>query len=198
MQFYRIDPAYLEYLKHYEKRLESNKLKYLRPYIGVVLTVHDGINYFAPLHSPKQKHYTMKNNLLDCIKIFGRKGNLLSVINLNNMIPVKEECLSPIIFKNESDPFLVQKFQNEYRIIKRLAPKICSNAKTLYHECQHHPDGFLAQRCYDFKLLEEKYRTYSKNQHISYLQSAEIDYIQDYCQAIVIQSQNKKECEIEK
>lgn len=52
-----------------------------RKYIGIVLEIN-GLSYFAPLSSFKQKHKKMKEGV-DFIKIRD-----YAVININNMIPV--------------------------------------------------------------------------------------------------------------
>ena len=78
--------------------MKSFDIKNRRPFVGIILKIN-GINYFAPLSSPKEKHLNMKNNI-DFIKINkGRDG----VINLNNMIPIPEEQCYEINIKEEND-----------------------------------------------------------------------------------------------
>ena len=80
----KVDYKYCDYLREYDERVPYNRgIKDLRPFIGILFEV-DGIEYFAPLSSPKEKHKKLKNTI-DLVKIDnGRYG----VINFNNMIPV--------------------------------------------------------------------------------------------------------------
>lgn len=54
----------------------------------------NGTNYYVPISSAKPKHNTMSNSV-DFLKIES-EGRLLAVINLNNMIPVTDVCLTEI------------------------------------------------------------------------------------------------------
>ena len=92
LAFYRVAAEYCDYLRRYDRCVPyTMEHKARRPFCGVVLTVC-GVLYYAPLTSPKPKHLKMKNQQ-DFIKI---KGGQLGAINLNNMIPVPEDCLAPI------------------------------------------------------------------------------------------------------
>lgn len=90
MYFYYINHNYCDYLRNFDDKVAINSFAYhkeKRPFIGIILQ-SDRFTYFAPLASPKPKHFKMPVNMLDCIKIDnGRYG----VINLNNMIPVNSE-----------------------------------------------------------------------------------------------------------
>ena len=79
-----IDKEYCNYLRTFDKRVSYNYgTKENRPYVGVLFMVN-GLEYFAPLSSPKPKHLKMKNGL-DFLKLDDGK---LGAINFNNMIPV--------------------------------------------------------------------------------------------------------------
>ena len=64
------------------KKFVDNK-KGKRPYVGVVLEI-DGIKYYTPFTSPKEKHRKMKNTK-DFRKI---NQGIYGAINFNNMIPL--------------------------------------------------------------------------------------------------------------
>jgi len=59
-----------------------------------VVYTFNGKNYFAPLHSPKEKHKKISHKALDIFKI---KDGELGVVNINNMIPTPMEVLTEAI-----------------------------------------------------------------------------------------------------
>ena len=70
IKLYEISPAYIDYLAPYVPHLFQNKQagqQNERKYIGVILSVN-GMDYFAPLSSFKEKHRRMQEGL-DFIKI---------------------------------------------------------------------------------------------------------------------------------
>ena len=86
IQFYEINPNYIDYLLPYAPHLFHNKKSSQaneRKYIGIVLTVNN-FEFFVPLSSFKEKHVKMQESI-DFIKI-----KKYAVLNLNNMIPVPE------------------------------------------------------------------------------------------------------------
>lgn len=158
LKIYEIENAYIDYLVPFAPHLFHNKKENQeneRKYIGIILTVN-GLDYFAPLSSFKEKHKKMKNNM-DFLKV----GNY-AVINLNNMFPVpKSQCIYVDISK-ESNPSYKALLSAEYRIIASLSDKILKNAKSLYeYKMKNDNSTPLAKRCNDFKLLEEKCKKYS-------------------------------------
>lgn len=100
IKFYEISPAYVNYLVPHAPHLFQNKKvgqQNERKYIGVVLTVN-GMDYFAPLSSFKEKHRRMQEGL-DFIKI-----KKYAVINLNNMFPVPAGQYSYVDISKERNP----------------------------------------------------------------------------------------------
>lgn len=70
IKFYTVSDKYIEYLSTYAPHLFHNKKAgqaHKRAYIGVILNVN-GLDYFAPLSSYKDKHKRMKETL-DFIKV---------------------------------------------------------------------------------------------------------------------------------
>lgn len=62
IKLYEIDPAYVQYLSEHAAHLFHNKhpgQSNERKYIGVILNVN-GMDYFAPLSSFKDKHARMQ------------------------------------------------------------------------------------------------------------------------------------------
>lgn len=158
IKIFEINTAYIDYLAPYAPHLFRNRQKGQaneRKYIGVVLQIN-GLNYFAPLSSFKQKHIKMREGL-DFLKIKN-----YAVINLNNMFPVPMSECRYVNFSDVKDPSYKSLLLSEYRFIKSIQDKIKKNAAALYKHKQINGDKTpLAKRCNDFALLEtmcKKYR----------------------------------------
>ena len=171
MRWYILDKDYVNYLRRFDDRVQNvhygeNSLK---PFIGILITIND-MHYCVPVSSPKRKHMTMSDSL-DFIKLMNLdKTHLFGVINLNNMIPVKAEYMTPLDYKTigcQAD-FIseVQKeryirlLKNELRSINERADKIMANASRLRDNYIQYPKGKYALRSCDFALLEQKCAEY--------------------------------------
>ena len=152
IRLYEVDNAYIDYLSQYAPHLFFNKKPNQaneRKYIGVVLHIND-FDYFAPLSSFKQKHYSMQNKI-DFIKIKN-----YAVINLNNMFPVIDGVYTYVDINNQNNIQYKNLLRAEYRFIKSIQDKIRKNASVLYNlKVNSTKQSALTQRCNDFKLLEE-------------------------------------------
>ena len=124
-----------------------------RAYIGIVLQVN-GLDYFAPLSSFKEKHKRMQETL-DFIKI-----KRYAVINLNNMFPIQSKDYTYLNFSKERDSKYKSLLLAEYRYIKSIQEKIRKNASLVYKLKISGETSSLTKRCNDFLLLEEKCRKY--------------------------------------
>ena len=92
LSLYKVDELYNQKLRMSDNRImDFSFSKSSRPFVGILIIIN-GLNYVAPLSSPKPKHLKMKNTL-DFLKI---DGGTLGIINFNNMIPVKQEYLIKI------------------------------------------------------------------------------------------------------
>ena len=132
LKWYIVNKEYINYLRGFDNKVENiNYSERLKPYIGILITINT-VNYYVPISSGKEKHYTMKENI-DFIKIMN-EDRVLGVLNLNNMIPISNENID----------------------------KIKSNAIKLYDEKIKNPNSKISKRCCDFKLLENKCREYIK------------------------------------
>ena len=155
LKIYYLDENYINYLRKFDSRLAYNK-KMTRPYIGVVYTLN-GLNYFAPLSSPKPKHLKMSDKAIDIFKI--RNGEL-GIININNIIPTPIECITEVLptITDEEYKTLVKDqttFINNHK--KDLFTKI--RYFTLQYDKGNLPEK-VKERCCDFRLLEEKCHDY--------------------------------------
>ena len=156
IKLYEINPAYVRYLVPHAPHLFQNKQAGQhneRKYIGVVLTVN-GMDYFAPLSSFKDKHRRMQEGL-DFIKIKN-----YAVINLNNMFPVPAGQYNYVDISKERNPKYKSLLLAEYRYIKSIQEKIRKNAATLYQLKAKGPSSPLTKRCNDFLALETLCKDY--------------------------------------
>lgn len=175
MDFYILEKNYVSELRKIDKtvgEVEYGKDK-LKFHTGVILKVNK-IDYYVPVSSPKKKHKKMQDSI-DFIKIHDTTtGKLLCVLNLNNMIPVPENCKTLLkfgnldqyrTFANQSEKndyvFLLQK---ELAVINIKSNKITKNATKLYSLYFSYPNSPIAKRCCKFELLENIYQKWNKTQ----------------------------------
>lgn len=159
----RLDVNYCNYLRKFDNKVPYNyDKKVLRPFIGVLFEVN-GFKYFAPLSSPKPKHKCMKSTL-DFLKIANGE---LGAINFNNMLPVTDNN----IIKLDLEKDCLTKTEEKYtKLLKEQLYWLNRNQDKLYNKSTKLYDKYIsgtlnssiAERCCNFKLLEEKCLEYNK------------------------------------
>lgn len=162
MKFYHIADEYIEFLKSYDSKVPENKNE-SRPYVGVVLEIN-GIKYYAPFSSPKNKHKQMHNG-----KDFRKIANgLYGAINFNNMIPVVDEALKYIDISKIEDERYRNLLNHQYQAILSDSKQIEKTASAL-HTLIFKNDTELSEhekkvklRCCDLRLLEKVYSEYAE------------------------------------
>ena len=161
LKIVRIDSDYCDYLRKYDNKIVYNKYeKELRPFIGVLFKI-DNFEYFAPLSSPKLKHKFMKNTI-DFLKI---KDGELGAVNFNNMIPVTEKNYFLIDLNKRITNIEDLKYQ---RMLRQQLNWLNTNYKQVENKSfklyKLYNEGRLPkniqERCCNFKLLEEKCKSY--------------------------------------
>ncbi|MCL2018173.1 MAG: type III toxin-antitoxin system ToxN/AbiQ family toxin [Oscillospiraceae bacterium] len=163
LSFYIANSDYCDFLREkdpcvpYTMESKSN-----RPFVGIVLVIN-GINYYAPLTSPKSKHAKMKNQA-DFYKI---QGGQLGAINFNNMIPIHEKSLKVIDINGLPENTTEDKNYKNL-LINQLSwcnankEAILVKAKVLYQMItQGRANEKLKARCCDFLLDEVLYKEYT-------------------------------------
>ena len=159
IKLYEVNADYIDYLSAYAPHLFQNKKpgqNNERKYIGIVFQIN-GLDYFAPLSSFKQKHHRMKE-AVDFIKVKD-----YAVINLNNMFPVPLTERKYVDIQNERDPHYRALLLAEYRFIKSIQEKIRKNAQNVYKiKIKDGTSSALAKRCNDFLSLEKACNKYIK------------------------------------
>ncbi|MBQ2900282.1 MAG: type III toxin-antitoxin system ToxN/AbiQ family toxin [Agathobacter sp.] len=150
IRIYEIKSEYVKYLGNYQKHIFSQSNgKERRKYIGIVLEIN-GMKYFAPLSSYKDKHKKMRETV-DFIKI-----KKYAVINLNNMIPVPADQIIELDINKEKDLNYRYLLQAESREVNRQKSRIRKNAEIVYSHKLHNGNmTALAKRTNDFVLLEK-------------------------------------------
>lgn len=177
MDWYVVDKKYINYLMQFDSRV--GYVEYgdrLKLHVGVLLTIGD-FRYYVPISSAKPKHEKMSNSL-DFQKLQEESnGCLYAVLNINNMIPVPDNCVTQLKYnlvenfrsfnseKEKTD--YIYLLQKEKKLIDKLQDIIQSKALKLYQKCITKPESSLALRCCDFKLLEEKCRLYSNTKDLT-------------------------------
>lgn len=152
LKIYEIKKEYIHYLSQYQPHLFFDTGS--RKYIGIILDIN-GIKYFAPLSSFKQKHKKMDESV-DFIKIKD-----YAVININNMIPVPEGQYLLVDINGTKDTHYRYLLQAESREINRQKGRIIKNAGIVYsHKLRNGDSTPLARRSNDFLLLEKKSKQY--------------------------------------
>ena len=172
MDWFVVDREYIEYLLKYDSKVGyvdyGEKLKL---HLGILLKVNS-CDYYIPISSAKPKHLRMSNSI-DFHKIQDEKtGELYSVINLNNMIPVPEKCVRQLKYNKVTTCRSVSSelektnyiylLQKEKSIIDNIANVLQEKAMKLYDKVKEFPGSKLAQRCCNFKLLKSKSKDYKK------------------------------------
>lgn len=104
MNWYIVDKKYINYLTQFDSHVgyveygERSKL-----HVGTLLTIGN-FHYYVPISSAKPKHQKMSNSL-DFHKLQDESTRYLyAVLNINNMIPVPDNCLTQLKY-NQIDCF---------------------------------------------------------------------------------------------
>lgn len=110
MDWYVVDKKYINYLTQFDSRVGYVEYgERLKLHVGILLTIRD-FNYYVSISSARPKHQKMSNNL-DFHKLKDEStGYLYALLNINNMIPVPDNCLTQLKY-NHVENF--RSFSNE-------------------------------------------------------------------------------------
>lgn len=176
LKLYNVNLKYIRNLHNADEHVPSISPqigKQNRPFLGVIVMINDA-KYCIPLTSNsarKKKNFDSMRENITLRKIRDKDGTILAVLNLNNMIPIRDEYISEINLKiNVSDSATIKKWkklctkelnwcQSNSSEIERLANelhhkycsgesfkkrKICLNYPALEKECNKskiHPNA---------------------------------------------------------
>ena len=166
LRFYKVKMKYVRNLQNVDSSnnilsVSSQRHKNKRLFLGVVIML-DNHKYCIPLSSVEEKDkYSKMSENITLRKIRNENGDVIAVLNINNMMPVREEYIIPFdIEKLEDDTekraaykkhcleelAWCNKHENEIiRLAKELHRMICSN------------ENFSKRKiCPNYKLLEKE------------------------------------------
>lgn len=170
MNWYIVDKKYINYLTQFDSHVGYVEYgERLKLHVGTLLTIGN-FHYYVPISSAKPKHQKMSNSL-DFHKLQDESTRYLyAVLNINNMIPVPDNCLTQLKY-NQIDCFrsfksdkektdYIYLLQKEKFLIDNIQNTLQNKAMKLYQKCIAKPDSSLTARCCNFKMLEEKCLSY--------------------------------------
>ena len=162
LKLYRVNIDYIKYLYRFEKRVQYNPCidedyTKRRPYLGIVLKLHN-LNYFVTLEHPRKQHILLKNNSF----IFKIHNGRYGILGFNNMIPIPESQLIKFDINEQS-----QKFKyiliTQYRFCNKHILEIFKKANDTYIKRKNANNKFILKVCCDFELLEKKCNEFIQN-----------------------------------
>ncbi|MDD6444840.1 MAG: type III toxin-antitoxin system ToxN/AbiQ family toxin [Lachnospiraceae bacterium] len=165
MKWINVNEKYLDFLRTFEKRIPrtdygSDKYK---PFFGILFE-KDEFYYITQVSHAQSRHFNMKNQS-DFFKIYDPQelSRLIAVVNLNYMFPIPRDEVSPFVkkdigtyrtFKSEEEKSkYIDLLDSEMKMINTM--NLSEAAKKVYNQKYAFPDSRLAQRCLDYKALEE-------------------------------------------
>lgn len=103
-KLYHVNMKYIRNLHRIDDNIPSvspQNDKQSRPFLGIILLVNNS-KFCIPLSSNSEEKNKKLASMRDNItlrKIYDKSGKLLAVLNLNNMIPIRDEYISEIDLK---------------------------------------------------------------------------------------------------
>lgn len=176
MEIISIKQKYTDYLHSYDNRVSKNiDVEYVRPYLGVLLTVK-GLKYFAPLTSSGKGKKLVKSPKPESTTFYPIANCKLGGINLNNMIPLVDGVYSKYTDVVKLSPAQQVFHEKQIRFLRKHESEIKKKAVKIYNwkiKGELYPN-YDVVTC-DFKKLEEaaiKYaasmkKTLQKDQNIA-------------------------------
>ena len=166
----RVQPEYITYLRKFDNKVQLNSReehKDNKPFVGVLFKINN-IEYFVPISSNGKEKFNriyenyVKNGIkpIDMFFIEDDTNNsrkLISILNLNNMIPIPENAKIYFNIEQDKDFSLLVK---EIKYCNMHKEEIIKNSKKIYNAVTKHTWGSLEKRCCNFSLLEEKSKLY--------------------------------------
>lgn len=155
LELYTVDLNYIKYLKEIDKNVPNvNYGNSIKPFIGTLIKLNDFF-YLAPLSSAKPKHESIPDSLPTIFKIKDENKKNISVILLNNMIPVKKGIFSKINLENIDDYQYKSLLNKEIIYIRKHKDIILKKAETTYNIKTKDTSSNLKNICCNFLILND-------------------------------------------
>lgn len=174
IRFYYVNKEYVDYLKKYEidhrgytcvpnvEYANRNKFVY-----GAVLEINN-INYFVPVSSKvKEDQYSM------LIKTKEKHSNIKGSLRFKYMIPIPNQCLIKLDIKTMIEPKRQNLVLNELAACRKNRDKIFKLAEQTYSDVITYLTQALKKNSCDFKLLEQAYIEYCKENNLECSQNSD-------------------------
>ena len=176
LKWYSVNKKYVEYLRKTDKRVQFiNYNNQFKPYVGIIIHISKW-DYYVPISSvgnkinKLEKYKKMKDDI-DLFKIYDKNNKLLAVLNLNNMIPVKNDYVEEIKYAeidkyrkfkdDEERKKYIYLLQRELIYLRKNQDIIANRAKKLYIHKIKYPFSRISKRTCDFNILEQKCNDYN-------------------------------------
>ncbi|MBQ7216347.1 MAG: type III toxin-antitoxin system ToxN/AbiQ family toxin [Synergistaceae bacterium] len=157
INFYDIASDYLDYLRSYEPKVpKTGYSSHEKFFCGIVLTINDSVQYYAPVSSFSEQQRT---NFL----IYDKDGRtVLSSVRFCFMIPVMPSVISRINIQNlhRTDSSYAILVDKEYSYCSSHEALLRKRAQSVYNIGCNKRHAF-NHTCCDFKKLERVYQAYN-------------------------------------
>ncbi|QZE12418.1 type III toxin-antitoxin system ToxN/AbiQ family toxin [Mycoplasma sp. Ms02] len=160
MMIYKIYPKYLKYLNKIDSEVfysEHYELK-TKPFLGIIVSLSENVEYFIPFTSPKNKHENWSKRSKRYMFIFDEKDEVIGLLDFRKIIPVKEEFFSELNIDESFDIKYKSLIKKQLLFCRKQKNKIVENIEFVYSE-QVIGKRVLKYHC-DFLKLEKAMKNY--------------------------------------
>lgn len=161
MKFFIVSDRYISFLKQFDSKVPDN-YNGTRPFIGIVIEIY-GVEYIAPLSSPKPHLESINSSKPSAFKLYHRKNSseFLGVVNLNYMIPVLDAEVTLLDVDSLTDEKYKNLLKKQYEYIKIHKNEIATRADKLHDLVRNKKHAhFVAISC-DFEALEKSFKSFT-------------------------------------
>lgn len=165
LYFFTVKMKYVRNLMNIDHKnimsVSSQHRKNKRVFIGIIVML-DNHKYCIPLSSVEDKpKYSKMSNNITFRKITNKSGEIIGVLNINNMIPVKEEYLIPFDMEiSVSDDEKQRKYKKhcmeELEWCREHEDEIIMLARELHRMVCSNQSFKKRNICPDYRLLEQE------------------------------------------
>ncbi|MCM1330453.1 MAG: type III toxin-antitoxin system ToxN/AbiQ family toxin [Ruminococcus sp.] len=165
--FYHVSNNYIDFLKKFEREKAGHtcvpNIQYKTSdkfVFGAVMTINN-MNYFVPVSSYSKNHE-------DVILIRDKKDKtkILGSLRFAYMLPVPRSCLIKLDINSAANEYSRVHISKELAFCRRERDKIFKQAEKTYFRVTNKVNEQLVKNSCDFKLLEQAYTEYCKENNL--------------------------------